>query len=398
MKLLQVNTVALGGSIPSYMAAIHREALRRGWTSVMAKGRRADPDGVGCIQIGSPVDTAVHGMATRIFDRHGLHGRRATERFIGRVEEYDPDIIHLHNIHGYYLHYPTLFRWLRDSGRPVVWSMHDCWAFTGHCAYYRNVGVDCTKWRTHCSACPLTSTYPKAMFDRSRRNFDDKVSAFTSVPQLRILPVSRWLDGELAQSALSVVPRTVVSLDVDIDTFSPCAPKSPARVLGVTNVWTPLKGLDFFYRLREQLDPSVEIRLVGMLKGRVPDGITYAGRTDSRRALAREYSAATILVNPTHADTFPQNNREALACGTPVVSRDIFGAVEGLCGPGSPVFAAMSDDGLLAHVRRCLAAYSDPAAMQDASAAARRVAESLYGGTPNMMRLFDVYRRAAMAR
>lgn len=386
MKILLVNTVAQGGSIPSYMRAIADKAAELGHTVAVAKGRRGDMTGVMNISIGTRFDTVIHGIATRLFDRHGLSGRRATLAFIREIEAFAPDIIHLHNIHGYYLHYPTLFSWLATCGIPVLWSLHDSWAYTGHCASPVGSTV-CTKWQTHCSACPCLKNYPASFYDRSARNFDDKRRWFTSVPTLRLLPVSDWLSSQLAQSFLSGVPRTTVKLDIDTSLYRPVAPPKAGRVLGVANMWNGLKGLDFFRLLRQQLPSGIEIRLIGNIRQRLPHGITSIGPVYSKEELIKEYSEATVFVNPTRADSLCLTNREALSCGTPVISRDIFGTFEDIA-PGSPVMlGARTDSGLAPLVTDFL----KTTAPGELRAQCRDTALALYGSSPGMRKLFSVY-------
>lgn len=386
MKILLVNTVAVGGSIPSYMRAIADEALKQGHTVAVAKGRRGNMAGVKNISIGSPINTAIHGLATRLLDRHGLVGRRATLAFIKEAEAFAPDIIHLHNIHGYYLHYPTLFSWLATCGKPVLWSLHDSWAYTGHCASPAKMDV-CLKWQTHCERCPLLSNYPASFFDRSSQNFDDKRRYFTSVPTLRLLPVSDWLGEQLSKSFLTDIPRHTVRLDIDTDLFRPVAEPLPNRVLGVANIWTDLKGLDFFRRLRQELPPDVEIRLVGTIRGSVPTGIQAIGPISSKGALTEEYSQATVLVNPTRADTLPLTNREAISCGTPVISRDIGGIFEGIS-PDNPAMRGARTDDELSHM---IANFLSTTLPGELRTQCRETAFALYGSSPGMRKLFDIY-------
>lgn len=386
MKILLVNTVALGGSIPSYMRAIADEAMKHGHTVAVAKGRRGNMPGVKNISIGSPINTAIHGLATRLLDRHGLVGRHATLAFIKEVEEFAPDIIHLHNIHGYYLHYPTLFSWLTTCGKPVLWSLHDSWAYTGHCASPAKKDV-CLKWQTHCEHCPLLSNYPASFFDRSSQNFDDKRRYFTSVPSLCLLPVSDWLGEQLSKSFLADIPRITVRLDIDTDLFRPVAEPMPNRVLGVANIWTDLKGLDFFRHLRQELPSDIEIRLVGTIRGELPQGIHATGPIASRTALMEEYSRATVLVNPTRADTLPLTNREALSCGTPVISRDIGGTFEGIATDNPAMKGARTDDGLLRLIKDFLNTTS-PGELRNRC---RETALALYGSSPGLKKLFGIY-------
>lgn len=390
MRLLLVNTVARGGSIASYMEAITAEALRRGDEVAIAYGRGPEPSltggGITDIKVGGYVSTALHGITTRLFDRHGLGSRRATKRLIRDIEAFAPDIIHLHNIHGYYLHYPTLFEWLRRYGRPVFWTLHDCWSFTGHCPFYTAEGIECLRWQHNCGNCPLKRLYPASILaDRSTTNLRDKVSAFTSLPTLTLLPVSEWMSEELAKSALTDVPKQTVKIDVDTDTFRPlCSPTRP-MVLGAANFANPLKSISFFVKLRKLLPPDVAIRLAGNVsRGKLPDGIELAGHIKSREAIVREYSAATVFVNPSYAEGCCMATREALACGTPVVSRTT-ASVEDLIAPSVPVWQADTDDALAAAITEALK--TGPCDRL----AARRHAEALYAGRSNLANLFELF-------
>lgn len=386
MKILLVNTVAVGGSIPSYMRAIVDQATKLGHIVAVAKGRRGNMTGVKNICIGNRFDTAIHGLATRLFDRHGLAGRRATLAFIKEIEAFAPDIIHLHNIHGYYLHYPTLFSWLATCGIPVLWSLHDSWAYTGHCACSAFKSV-CDKWQTHCGKCPLLRQYPASFFDRSSANFDDKQRCFTSVPNLRLLPVSDWLSAQLSKSFLADIPRTTIRLDIDTTTYRPVCQPVANRVLGVANMWNDMKGLDFFRKLRNKLPGEIEIRLIGNIRGRVPEGINSIGPISSKERLIKEYSEATLFVNPTRADSLNLANREAIACGTPVISRDIFGTFEGIETENPAMRGARTDDEL----SYLITDFFKKTTPGELRTQCRETALALYGSSPGMRKLFDIY-------
>ena len=387
MKLLLVNTMAAGGSIPAYMRAIADEAMRRGHDVTVAYGRGAPMPGVRCIRIGTAADTALHGAATRLLDRHGLASRGATRRFCAEAGRLQPDIIHLHNIHGYYLHYPTLFAWLKEYGRPVLWSLHDCWAFTGHCAFFQWRGGECTRWKEGCGRCPQKRQYPASLLaDRSAANLAHKTLTFNSIPPLlRFLPVSEWLARHLAESRLGGIARTTVKIDVDTRLMRPCGVPSRLRVLGVANVWDDRKAPDFFARLRRELPADVEIRLAGRIGRRMPAGIDCIGTVSSREDLAREYSEATVTVSASYAENYPQTIREALACGCAVAARDTGGTLEDLTGAGLPVWSATDDDGLVQAVKAALAAPD-----HDRAACAAR-----FAGHPQLDKLFGVYEEAA---
>jgi hypothetical protein len=112
----------------------------------------------------------MHLTKTRIFDTHGFGSKITTKSFINELEKLNPDVIHLHNIHGYYLHIELLFEYLKKSNKPVVWTLHDCWSFTGHCAYFEYDG--CEKWKLGCNSCPQKNSYPSSLvIDNSHGNY-----------------------------------------------------------------------------------------------------------------------------------------------------------------------------------------------------------------------------------
>lgn len=390
MKLLLVNTVASGGSIGAYLTRISRRAIDLGHEVAIASGSAApEVEGVSHIAIGGKGDKIVSGIATRIVDRHGLTGAASTKTFIEQAQAFAPDIIHLHNIHGYYIQYQVLFEWLARAAIPVVWSLHDCWALTGHCAFFDR--ADCDHWQDGCRECPLPDEYPATMFrSSSASNFRVKREAFTSVPKLTLLPVSDWLrKSVLPHSFLKDLPAKTVKLDLDLDTFKPVPipAEGPPTVFGAANPWNPNKDLPFFTALRKALPPHVRIRIAGHLRGqKLPPGIEYAGIITDVGQMVREYSSASVFVNPTLADNYPQTNREAIACGTPVVSRAIGGAVEDLIDGTGSVKAGSTDRDLIALVRKTLDTPLPPLRL-----AARDLAVRLYAGTPWLHRLFQLY-------
>lgn len=390
MKLLLVNTIAAGGSIPTYIHAIASEAHRRGYDVAIAAGRESSLEGFKNIHIGNKLDSCLHGIGSRLFDRHGLYSKRATERFIADIERFCPDIIHLHNIHGYYLHYPTLFEWLRQSGIPTLWSLHDSWAYTGHCAFSIE-GDPCDRWTTHCHHCPKLRSYPRAFCDNSHENYDLKRQFFTSVPNLHLLPVSEWLSAEISRSFLADLPRSVIKIDVDLSTFHPCAQAKPQRILGVANVWTDLKGLKFFRSLRSTLPDDIEIRLIGTIRGKKPDGITVVGPISDPTLLAREYSQATIYVNPSTAESYSMTNREALACGTPIITLNSGGSTEDLDSPAVTICA--DRHACIEAVHSRITELRDSAIRSQLGMLAKAVADSLYANKTNLSSLFSIYEK-----
>lgn len=326
-KLLQINVAANWGSHGRIAEGIGEVALSEGWESYIAYGRYANPSRSNLIKVGGTFNPYIHGAESLLFDRHGLGSKGATWHLIQEVEYIQPDVIHLHNIHGYYLNYPVLFDYLANLDVPVVWTLHDAWPVTGHCAFFDS--VHCEKWKSHCSACPKQKSYPASFFlDRSERNFELKRKCFTALRNLTLVPVSDWLDGVLADSFLKDVPRVRIHNGIDTSQFQPSGCEAsfcPGKkvVLGVNSVWEARKGLADFLALRERLDDQYEIVLIGLTKKQIaclPEGITGIRRTDSIQSLAGYYTRADVFVNPTYEDNFPTTNLEAMACGTPVIT------------------------------------------------------------------------------
>lgn len=275
-----------------------------------------------------------HVLQTRFLDNHGLASKNATSELIKRIRAYNPDVIGLHNLHGYYLNYKILFEFLKLLRVPVIWTFHDCWPFTGHCSYFDR--VSCNKWKRHCNKCPLKSYYPASYFaDRSQANFIDKKISFTGHPNLTIVTPSMWLKRHVKQSFLQKYPVEVINNGVDTDTFYPKQLDTNSKIaLGVASVWSKRKGLQDFIELREKLNREIQIVLIGLSQKQIaqlPAGIIGVERTESISALAEWYSKATVFCNPTYIDNFPTTNIEALACGTKVLTYKTGGSPEAVC-------------------------------------------------------------------
>jgi putative colanic acid biosynthesis glycosyltransferase len=332
VKILQINITANWGSHGKIAEGIGLQVLNEGWDSYIAYGRWKNPSCSKLYHIGNNLDETIHGFCTRIFDNHGLMSKRPTRKLISYINSISPDIIHLHNIHGYYLSYPLLFDFLKESKIPVVWTLHDCWAFTGHCAHY--MFVDCHKWEKHCDSCPLKYNYPKSMgYDRSYKNFEEKKKYFLSLNNLTLIAVSKWLENDLHKSFFKEKKIIQIYNGIDINKFKPSSysnktldyyhiSKNKWIILGIASNWYR-KGLADFIALRSMLNDNYSIVLIGLndkeLKN-LPEGIIGIKRTENQNVLIDLYNAANLYFNPTWEDNFPTTNLEAMACGTPVIT------------------------------------------------------------------------------
>lgn len=332
-KLFQINE-CLNYSTGNISQSIGNAAISIGWDSWIAYSSRepAVPSFSHIIKVGGFLNPYIHYAENRLFDREGLSSRRATRELIKQIKEIKPDIVQLHNIHDHWLNYRILFEYLNSTDIKVVWTFHDCWAFTGHCFHF--VTKDCQKWKTECHDCPLQREYPKSLIDRSRKNFELKKRLFTSNPNLTIVGCSNWMADLVHMSFLKDKRIEVIHNGIDLNVFKPSGSKPNDgifRVLAVSNVWNKEKGYYDILKLREYLPADYEITIVGLTADQLkelPKGIKGIQRTQNVQEMVNLYSSADVLINPTYADTFPTINIEALACGTPVITYKTGGSPE----------------------------------------------------------------------
>ena len=338
MKVLQINSVCGIGSTGRIATDIHNILIEQGHESYIAYGRDLPKNCENAIRIGTKIDNYTHVAKTRLLDKHGFGSIQATKEFINRIKDIDPDIIHLHNIHGYYINVEILFNYLKEANKPVVWTLHDCWSFTGHCSHFDYIG--CNKWKTGCFNCPQKQEYPKSiLIDNSEQNFHRKSEAFTGVENLTIVTPSKWLAQLVNESFLNDYRIEIIHNGIDLEVFKPT--KSSFRkkynlqnkfiILGVASTWTNRKGLEEFVKLSHELDKDEVIVLVGVTNYQIkqlPKNIIGIRRTNSIEELAEIYTAADVFVNPTLEEVLGMTNIEALACGTPVVTFDTGGSPE----------------------------------------------------------------------
>lgn len=341
MKVLQINSVCGRGSTGRIVVALHDALHARGEACRVIYGRGAHPSEVNAHRIGTPLSTGMHAALSRVTDRQGFYSARPTRQLIAEIKRLRPDLIHLHNLHGYYLNLPILFRFLQQSAIPIIWTLHDCWPLTGHCAYFDVAG--CDKWKTCCQECPQKREYPASyVLDSSRRNYDDKRELLTSLTKLTLVTPSDWLARLISESFLRPFPVKVIRNGVDQTQFKPTPSTFRADqglddrfiVLGVASPWTARKGLKDFVALANLLGPRYAIVLVGVAdeatQAGLPDEIIAIPRTHTPQDLAAIYSAADIFFNPTYEDNYPTTNIEALSCGTPVITYNTGGSPESI--------------------------------------------------------------------
>lgn len=336
MRIVQINhfSYKAAGHI---MMNIHRELLKNNIDSYVVWGRGRKAQNEHEYYMGDPSGVRLHAAYTRLTDRTGFASKHATKRLLSWLDGIKPDIIHLHCIHGYYINIEMLFDYIRANSIRVIWTQHDCWSFTGHCAYFDMAG--CEKWTTGCSKCTQLRTYPASYRDASEKNWNDKKRLFTGLNITLVTPCV-WLRDVIGRSFLSEYPVRVIYNGIDTDVFHPTENQFRKQhsigekylILGVAGEWTERKGLKDIIELDKRLDKNkYQIAIVGLTKkqlSQMPDSIIAMTRTESAAQLADIYSSADIFFNPTYEDNFPTTNLEALACGTPVLTYNTGGSPE----------------------------------------------------------------------
>ena len=343
MRYVQINSF-YNGSTGTIMRGLHKELLEQGHDSYVFWGRRHETVSDHEQRCASKAGVCLHGALTRLTGRAGFYSRRDTARLLEELDRIDPDVVHLHNVHGYYVNVEMLFEWLAAHRCQVRWTLHDCWAFTGHCAYFTY--VKCAQWQSRCAyeePCCQLFTYPKTISKRScTRNFDDKKRLFNLIPaeRMELITPSQWLADLVGESFLSKYPVTVRHNEIDRSVFKPTPSDFRERygigdrfmVLGVASPWTERKGLGDFVRLAQELEGDrFAIVLVGLSEKqvrRMPKNVIGLTRIDSPEELAGLYSTADVFFNPTREDNYPTVNLEAESCGTPVITYDTGGCRE----------------------------------------------------------------------
>ena len=327
MKYLIINSVAGTGSTGKIAAGICRDLKKAGNEVVLAygRGKAVNCEDIETVRIGNKFDVYWHVAMTRLFDKHGLCSKHATRRFLKWVDSYKPDVIWLHNIHGYYLNYKELFSYIKCYNIKVKWTLHDCWALTGHCSNFTL--VKCEQWQFHCSYCPQMRTYPSCFLKvKANSNFDRKKVAFTNVKDLELIVPSKWLKNLVSKSFLKDYPCTVVYNEINRNIFKPTPStfrqdfhlENKKIVLGVASVWTKRKGLEDFYKLSSMLDDSYVIVLVGLSKKQIkalPKNIVGITKINKQSGIAGLYSNVDVFLNRSMDKTISEKTVSAKYCG-----------------------------------------------------------------------------------
>lgn len=349
LKVIEINSIPYGSTC-KIMLGIAKVAGEQGIHVDTASGYSYHPMkelSESHIAIGGCIGKLTHMILARFTGYNGCFSRCATRKLLRKMEREDYDIVHLHNVHGWYLNLPMMFRYLKQKKKKIVWTLHDCWTFTGQCPHYVMKG--CQKWKTGCYSCSQCNSYPETLVDRSEEMYRKKKEWFTGLDAVLVTP-SQWLKEQVQESFLADYPVRVINNGIDLQIFHPAESsfrkehdlEDKIMLLGVSFGWSDRKGLDVIIELAKRLPEQYRIVLVGVdeeSKKRLPERVVVIPRTQNQQELAQIYTTADLFINPTREDTYPTVNMEALACGTPVLTFCTGGSpeiVDGHCGAVVP--------------------------------------------------------------
>ena len=331
MKKIAFLNVVCNGSTGKIVKEIARYSEKKGYKTCIFFGRGKKDSNYLCYKIDNKLSVLFHAIVARLgFNGHGSYF--ATKKLIKELKNYNPNIIYMHNIHGYYLNLKLLFKYLKEEYKgKIIWMLHDCWAFTGHCSYF--TAINCNKWQKQCFSCPQLSMYPKEIFDTTKREYNLKKKLFSNVNNLTLVTPSNWLANLVSKSFLRDYKLKTIYNGINLDAFKPLQdtkifekyniPKSKNVILGVANIWEERKGLNTFLEMSKMISKNDVIVLVGLNDNQInnlPQNIIGIKRTENVLELVKLYSIATVFMNPSVEETFSLVTIEALACGTPVIA------------------------------------------------------------------------------
>lgn len=363
--LVQINSVC-NGSTGKIMGEIQKCAEENGYKCISFYGRRRGFKKLFSEKINSEFFVYIHGILTLLFNHHGRYSYFQTKRLVKKIKKINPDIIQLHNVHGYYLNYKVLFKYLKNNYKgKIFWTLHDCWPFTGHCAYFTY--AQCDKWKIQCYNCPQKLNYPcSLLFDSSKSEYNLKKELFTDIKNLTFITPSKWLKDLVSESYLKKYHVEVINNGIDLNIFKNeidynikdkyNIPNNKKILLGVSNIWEKRKGFDTFIKIANDFKHyDYVFVLVGLSKKQIkqlPENVVGIERTDNQNELVKIYSIADVFVNPTLEDNYPTVNIEAIACGTPVVTYGTGGCREQV--DGKTGFVCYSYNDLLDKIIYCI--------------------------------------------
>ncbi len=366
MTVLHINAVYKIGSTGRFVHELCEQADKKGIKSFVATTKGPNKENV--YKIGNKLDWKAHGFLSRVFGKQGYFSYFSTKRFLNEVDKIRPDIIHLHNLHANYINLPMLMKYIAKKEIPLVVTLHDCWFFTGKCCHY--TADNCLKWQTECQKCPSIKKYNKSwFFDRTHFLHSEKIKLFTSINNLYVVGVSKWISRQAEKAPVFNNAKEINCIYnwVDTTVFAPkdytelknkYNPDNKKIILCVASIWSAEKGFDKIVELSQLIGNDEQIVVLGRIseknKKRLPNNVVCVPNIYSTEELAQFYSMADVLFQPSLEETFGLVVAEAMSCGTPVVCFNSTASPELVNNVRGGVVSDYSIQSALCEIRRVL--------------------------------------------
>lgn len=330
MKILFIDVNCKISSTGKIVYDLFTECRKEGHEAAICYGRGTKIDEQNILKFGLDIETYFHAFMTRLTGLTGCYSFFSTRRLLKFMEEFKPDVVHIHELHAYFVNLFPVTDYLKKKNIKTVWTFHCEFMYTGKCGY----AYECEKWKTECGRCPKLRDYPSSMiFDFTKRMYRDKQKLFKDFNNLTIVSPSQWLADRIKQSFLSDKRINVIHNGIDIrNVFYPRQfdhlkvkhnIKDEKIVLAVApDLMSERKGgrhiLDLAKRMKNE---NVKFILIGVedLDKNFNDNVIALERIGNQQELAEYYSMANVFIICSLKETFSQTCAESLCCGTPVV-------------------------------------------------------------------------------
>ena len=337
MRVVQINTVYKKNSTGRTCWEVEKALVEKGYDCLTIHQLGLHIDDEHDYIVNGTFGYYIHKLFSRVIGLDGYYSRTATKRAIEVIKTFNPDLIHLRNLHGGYINLPELYDFLKTADIPVIYNLHDTWAYTGKCPEYDN--VKCEKWKSECKECPQYRRYPRSwFFDRSRKMYNDKKNWYKGIRNLTVVGVSDYMKSEALKSPLFENRRIERIYNwIDLDTFRPKQDVNRKKyglpegflVIGVSSYWKKNTEYEEICELAGTLQGQAHVCLVGGDSLELPySNMIHIPFTESVEELACLYSTADVFVSLSTAESFGKVAAEAIACGTPAVVYNTTGIAE----------------------------------------------------------------------
>ncbi len=335
MKILLIDVNYRYSSTGKIVHDLAQDLNRSGHIARVLFGRGEKLNNNNAVRVSSKLEVYFHAFMTRVTGLTGFFSYFATKKLMHEITKFSPDVIHLHELHGYYVNYSKVLNFIKENNYPVVWTFHCEFAYTGKCGY----AYDCEKWKTECNSCPQIKEYPASLyFDFTRYMFNKKKSDFLNFKNIIFVTPSKWLAKRVKQSFLAMHDIRVVHNGIDTEKifypkfgFQKKSDRSVKTIISVApDIMSDRKGGKWIIELAKRFDDSFRFILVGVV-GEIedlPSNVVAINRTNNQSELADFYSSADLFLICSKRENFPTTCLESLACGTPVMGFDEGGTAE----------------------------------------------------------------------